>query len=126
MRLQHIIARAHPAGNRIDVSWVNPDPATFPGVRVVRREGTHPVGPDDGVLVLHEVGVRAASDLDLKGETAYYYSLFPFHDNPPAVRRRRSQPCLRRCDRAVRFRRADVRVAARRLPPLRRGSSRDV
>ena len=42
MRLLNITARAHPAGNRIDLSWSNPNPATFPGVRVVRREDTHP------------------------------------------------------------------------------------
>ncbi len=83
MRLLNIAARAHPLGNRIDLSWNNPDPVNFPGVRVVRREGTHPVSPDDGALVAHGTGLFAATDLGLKGETVYYYRLFPFHDNPP-------------------------------------------
>jgi hypothetical protein len=41
------------------------------------------VAPDDGVLVAEKIGVNSASDVDLKGETAYYYALFPFHGNPP-------------------------------------------
>ena len=48
MRLQRITAVAHPAGNRIDLTWAHPDPAQFPGVRVVRREGTHPTTPQPG------------------------------------------------------------------------------
>ena len=51
MRLSSITARTHADGNRIDLSWTNPDPAEFPGMRVVRREGTHAVGPDEGVVV---------------------------------------------------------------------------
>src|SRR5439155_11975257 len=83
MRLLNITARAHPAGNRIDVSWSNPNPAAFPGVRVVRRDGTHPTTPDDGTIVVHGTGLTSASDVGLKGETVYYYTLFPFHDTPP-------------------------------------------
>ena len=42
VRLKNIIASAHPLGNRIDLTWVHPDPVTYPSVRVVRRKGTHP------------------------------------------------------------------------------------
>jgi hypothetical protein len=45
MRLNRITATPHPAGNRIDLTWVNPDPDRYPGVRVVRREGTYPTSP---------------------------------------------------------------------------------
>ena len=83
MRLEDITALAHPLGNRIDVSWVNPDTVTFPGVRVMRREGTHPLGPDDGVVVAHAIGLLSVTDPGLKGETVYYYTLFPFHSDPP-------------------------------------------
>jgi hypothetical protein len=83
MRLLNIVATAHSAGNRIDLSWSNPDPVTFPGVRVVRRKGTHPLTPADGVIVAEGPGLLAASDTGLQGETTYYYGLFPFHGNPP-------------------------------------------
>ena len=45
MRLNKITATPHPTGNRIDLTWVNPDPDQYPGVRVVRREGTYPTSP---------------------------------------------------------------------------------
>jgi hypothetical protein len=83
VRLQNIVCAAHPAGNRIDLSWINPKPTAFPGVRVVRREGTHPLGPDDGVAVVDATDVLAATDVGLKGETVYYYRLFPFDSASP-------------------------------------------
>jgi hypothetical protein len=83
MRLLDIVARAHRDGNRIDLSWTNPDPVAFPGMRVVRREGTHPVGPNDGFVVAQDNGLVSVSDVGLKGETVYYYGLFPFRGAPP-------------------------------------------
>jgi phage tail-like protein len=82
MRLQNITAAAHPFGNRIDLTWENPDPAQFPGVRVMRRADTHPVLPADGVLVAEGLGLISASDAPLKGETVYYYTLFPYSGSP--------------------------------------------
>jgi hypothetical protein len=83
MRLADIKAVAHTDGNRVDVSWAYPDPANTPAVRVVRREGTHPAGPDDGVVVPAGTGFATASDTGLRGERVYYYALFPFTGNPP-------------------------------------------
>ncbi len=88
MRLQHLTAIPHPMGNRIDLSWVNPHPDEYPGVRVIRREKTHPQethprSPTDGVLVAEGAGLTAVVDQDLKGETVYYYSLFPYRSAPP-------------------------------------------
>jgi hypothetical protein len=94
MRLKHIVAQANPAGNRIDLSWVNPEPSRFPGVRLVRREGTHPATPDDGQVVVEGINLHygrnedgeflyAIKDDGLRGETVYYYTLFPFHSDPP-------------------------------------------
>jgi len=83
VRLLDITATAHRDGNRIDLSWTNPDPAGAPGVRVVRREGSHPAGPDDGVVVAHGTGTGTASDTGLAGERVYYYTLFPFRGDPP-------------------------------------------
>ena len=93
MPLLDLIATPHPDGHRIDLSWANPDPVAWPGVRVVRREGTHPTAPDDGTVVADgtdlAVGTDAlgralyhAADAGLQGETTYYYHLFPYHPTP--------------------------------------------
>jgi hypothetical protein len=86
MRLEQIRATAHPAGHRIDLDWINPDPAGYPGVRVVRREGTHPVTPDDGVVVAEGEGLARATDTGLRAGTVYYYSLFPSPAGVPDYR----------------------------------------
>lgn len=51
LRLQDIKVVPHPRGNRVDVQWLNPEPHLMEGVRVMRRETTHPVSHDDGKLV---------------------------------------------------------------------------
>ena len=83
MRLLNITATSHPDGNRIDLAWEYPDPAQPPGVRVVRGEGSHPVTPDGGVVVKHGTGFSAVTDTGLLGEHVYYYTLFPFTQDPP-------------------------------------------
>jgi hypothetical protein len=102
MRFLNLVAVPHPSGNRIDVSWVHPNPTQFPGVRVVRCERTHPLSPTPtsaqlGVVVADtnpsapsqsRIQVRAdgrytATDTGLKGETVYYYALFPYAGSPP-------------------------------------------
>jgi hypothetical protein len=94
MRLDDIRAISHAAGQRIDLSWRNADPAGFPGVRVVRRERTHPRDPLDGVVIAeglltpagtdaHGRALFEVSDTGLRGNTVYYYALIPYHDDPP-------------------------------------------
>ena len=102
MRFLNLVALSHPSGNRIDLSWVHPNPPQFPGVRVVRRECTHPLSPtptssQPGVVVAEtnptspshsQIQVRAdgtytATDTGLKGQSVYYYTLFPYAGNPP-------------------------------------------
>ena len=83
MRLLDIVAVPHPAGNRIDISWAMPASPVFPRVRVVRREGTHPKAPNpvssaEGVVVPELPGQAVAVDTGLRGETVYYYGLFPY------------------------------------------------
>gem|GEM_PF-974430 len=95
MRLLNLKAIPHPDGNRIDLYWVNPDPVNYPGIRIVRRLGTHPISPEDGVIVTdgdddldfttNAQGERhyRIKDSPLKGETVYYYAWFPYPDEPP-------------------------------------------
>lgn len=83
MRLKNITATPHPNGNRIDLKWENPEAVQYPGVRVVRHEGTHPTSPEDGVLVAEGEGLNSAVDENLKGEAVYYYALFPYKGAPP-------------------------------------------
>jgi hypothetical protein len=82
MRLMDLVAFAHPEGNRIDLRWGYPDHAAFPAVRVVRRAGAYPTSPDDGAQVAQGVGLTAATDCHLQGETVYYYTLFPYIGDP--------------------------------------------
>lgn len=83
MRLKQITATPHPAGNQISLHWQNPDPVQYQGVRVVRREDTHPIAPDDGTVVASGEGLTSAEDRDLQGETVYYYTLFPYRAGSP-------------------------------------------
>jgi len=87
-RLTDITAASHPDGNRIDLSWTVPADGP-PGVRVVRKAGTHPADPDDGAIVTHATGITSVADhgpdgKGLVGERVYYYTLFPFTGDPPA------------------------------------------
>lgn len=88
MRLLNITATPNPIGNRIDLHWKMPDFAPYPRVRVVRREGTYATSPNpasakDGVVVPELLDQNYAVDSDLKGETTYYYALFPFKTTGP-------------------------------------------
>lgn len=72
MRLKNIIASPHPLGNRIDLTWVHPDPVTYPSVRVVRRKGTHPtsfqpVAQSEG-FVVDNVHLTSPEDMILVAE----------------------------------------------------------
>jgi phage tail-like protein len=82
MELLGLAAAAHADGNRIDLSWAAPRDAEV-AVTVVRRQGTYPTthtpgSPAEGVVL--EVDEKGTSFVDsgLKGETVYYYRVFPF------------------------------------------------
>jgi hypothetical protein len=83
MYLKDISAKPYPGGNRVDLSWVNTNPEEYPGVRVVRRKGTHPTSPNDGILIVEGEGLSFAVDENLMGETVYYYTLFLYRGDPP-------------------------------------------
>ncbi len=89
MRLEKLTAVPDPGGHRIDLSWEKPDPATYSGVRVMRREGTWPTSPDPAtgggrVVADTAAGLHRVADAGgLRGETVYYYALFPYAGDPP-------------------------------------------
>jgi len=83
LRLNRIRATPHPYGNRIELSWENPDAAQFPGLRIMRRERSYPTGPEDGDFVAEAEDFTSISDGPLKAETVYYYALFPYRKDPP-------------------------------------------
>jgi len=84
MRLADLSAEPVSTGNAIRLRWRNPDPGAFPGVRVVRRDSSHPVTPDDGVVVKEQVGLMEVLDDGLSAEVVYYYTLYPFQASPRA------------------------------------------
>ncbi|AQA23937.1 hypothetical protein BTZ20_0514 [Rhodococcus sp. MTM3W5.2] len=83
MQLRALTATADPAGNRITLAWENPEPLAFTGIRVMRRTSRYPDSPTDGTLVTQGAGLTGALDIGLRGETTYYYALFPFSGGPP-------------------------------------------
>ncbi|MFE0250673.1 phage tail protein [Streptomyces sp. NPDC059010] len=72
----------HPAGHRIDLTWTNPpamaflDGAVQLGVRVVRRERTHPETPDDGTVVYDGPVTDHFQDLAAPPGRRHYYTVF--------------------------------------------------
>lgn len=82
LRLTELFAAAHPEGNRIDLSWGNPEAAQYPGMRIMRRVRTYPTSPDDGDLVADGTDLSPVADTGLKAETVYYYAFFPYRNTP--------------------------------------------
>jgi phage tail-like protein len=88
MRLLDLAATPRPEGNRIEVSWKLPPSPRFKRVRVVRREATHPTTPNPasaaaGIVVPEVEGRSSVLDTGLRGETVYYYSLYPYNSAGP-------------------------------------------
>lgn len=85
MRLPSVSAAAHPDGNRVELTWVNPDPVPD-GYRlqIVRRQHSYPSTPTDGTVITPAPDASAYSDAGLHSETTYYYTFFPASDTEPA------------------------------------------
>lgn len=75
-------AVSDPLGRAVRLSWVNAPVSAFGGgfligTRVVRRERSHPTGPDDGVVVLPgDTVTESLVDHGLTPGTRYYYTVF--------------------------------------------------
>ena len=70
--------RVSPQRRRVALSWTNPAGYTgFEGVRIVRKEGSHPAGPDDPLAVAVYEGVGSSTiDTGLAGGTTYHYTMY--------------------------------------------------
>ena len=78
IRLNFVRAVAHASGHRIDLACEPPDDNNV-RVLVVRRESYFPEEPEDGVRVtVLSPGAFEFTDRELRGETVYYYTFFPF------------------------------------------------
>ncbi|GLZ78618.1 hypothetical protein Afil01_34250 [Actinorhabdospora filicis] len=77
-------AVSDPLGRAVRLTWVNPPVTAFGGAflvgtRVVRRERSHPTGPDDGIAVLTgDTVTESYVDEGLTPGTRYYYTVFAF------------------------------------------------
>ncbi|QXJ21263.1 hypothetical protein AGRA3207_002100 [Actinomadura graeca] len=86
-------ATPHLEGGRIDLAWRNPPAAEFAGrpplagVRVVRRERTFPLDPDDGAVIYDGPVVDRVSDPAARPLATHYYTVFTRDAaSPPAYR----------------------------------------
>ncbi|MFF0445265.1 hypothetical protein ACFYT4_02405 [Streptomyces sp. NPDC004609] len=79
----------HLTGGRIDLSWRNPPAAEFAagrpfaGIRIVRRERTFPLDPDDGDVVYQGPVVSSVSDHGARPLTTHYYTVFTVTSGTP-------------------------------------------
>ena len=69
------------AGNgQAVLTWINPDDSNFNGVKIVRKEGGNPQGPEDGTEVYRGDG-EFHVDTGLATSTTYYYGAFSYNDS---------------------------------------------
>jgi hypothetical protein len=59
------------------LTWQNPPEADLAGVRIVRRIGEFPTGPDDGIIVFDAFGVETTNP-GLSASTNYRYAAFAY------------------------------------------------
>lgn len=85
IHLENIAAITDPKGNGILLSWINPEDMGVTGVHIRRRTKTHSLSLDDGEEVVVGDDQQSAIDTGLKGDTVYYYSLFPYQGNPSDI-----------------------------------------
>lgn len=83
MQIENLIARSHPFGNRIDLSWNIVEGSAITGVRIVRRRDGYARTADEEDFIADITEEYVHSDTELHGEIVYYYSLFPFEGDPP-------------------------------------------
>ena len=70
------------SGNaQVVLAWVNPVDTDFVGVKILRKEGSYPTSPTDGVLVYSGANT-SYTDTTVTNGTQYFYHAFTFdYDN---------------------------------------------
>jgi hypothetical protein len=71
-----------PADTYIDGQLI----CTVKGVRIVKKQGSAPIGPEDGLIILEKdrvnyLGPENYTDKDVSNGIAYYYGFFPYSDH---------------------------------------------
>ncbi len=78
----NVISLTATAGDRqVGLTWTNPVDPDFQGTTIVRKTGSSPTGPSDGIIVYDGSG-NSAVDSGLTNDTTYYYGAFA-HDAVP-------------------------------------------
>jgi hypothetical protein len=66
---------------QVALSWTNPDDADLAGVRILRKEGSYPAGPTDGIMVYDGLA-GSCVDTGLTNGTTYCYTAFSYDEVP--------------------------------------------
>jgi len=85
MYLENLSSQPDPVGNKIFLSWNYPEGTDITGVYIRRKTRSYPVSIDDGEIVAVETDATSYIDTGLKGNTVYYYSFFPYVDDPANI-----------------------------------------
>jgi hypothetical protein len=72
---------ATPGDTEVALTWINATDSDYQGVKIKRKEGGYPTGPDDGTTV-YEGGDEQTTDTGLTNGTLYYYTAFSFDKKP--------------------------------------------
>ena len=70
---------AAPSDGQIALTWANPADGDFAGVKILRKEGSSPINPTDGMVVYDGPGTTH-TDIGLTNGTVYYYAAFSYDE----------------------------------------------
>lgn len=62
---------------QVELSWENPSDSDFAGVKVIYRDDTYPVGPNDGTEIYKGSGI-SFTHIGLTNGTTYYYAIYTY------------------------------------------------